>query len=84
MRSLLVFIALVVLYYALKTAVRSALKAYREEGGRARVRGEEMIFDPQCRTYVVKERAVTRRIGGSVHSFCSEDCARKYEEAHRR
>ena len=39
-----------------------------------------MVLDPGCRTYVVKDRAVTRRIRGSVHSFCSEACARRYED----
>ena len=85
MRSLIVFICLVILYYALKSVVRSAIRAYQEEGkpGRRRLEGEEMVLDPECRTYIVKERAVTRRINGAVHSFCSEACARRYEEKHR-
>lgn len=45
-----------------------------------RLRGEEMVQDPQCRTYVPKARAVTRRINGELCSFCSEACARQYEE----
>lgn len=82
MRSLLIFVSIIVLYYALKTIFRSAMKAYHEQPGR-RLKGEEMVLDPECRTYVIKDRAVTRRIRGSIHSFCSEACAQRYEEAHR-
>lgn len=84
MRSLLFFIAVILVYYTVKTIVRSALRAYHEEGGRKRIKGEDMVFDPVCRTYVIKDRAVTRRIRGSVHSFCSEACAQRYEQEHRR
>jgi YHS domain-containing protein len=83
MRGLLFFIALIVLYYVLKTLLRSALKGYHQEGSRKRIKGEEMVLDPECHTYVIKERAVTRRVAGSVHSFCSEACAQRYEERHR-
>ncbi len=83
MRSLLVFILIVIVYYALKSLIRSALRGYHQEAPKKRAQGEEMVLDPECRTYIIKERAVTRRINGSVHSFCSETCARRYEEAHR-
>lgn len=83
MRSVLIFITLVFLYYTLKTLFRAALKAYHEEQPRKRLKGQDMVLDPECRTYVVKDRAVTRRIRGSVHSFCSEACAQRYEETHR-
>lgn len=83
MRGLLVFIAVIVVYYAFKTIVRSALKSYAGEGSRKRIEGEDMVLCPECRTYVVKDRAVTRRIGGAVHSFCSEGCADRYEQKQR-
>jgi YHS domain-containing protein len=80
MRGLLIFISFVVLYYVLKTIVLSALKEYHDDGARKRIQGEEMVLDPECKTYVIKDRAVTRRIGGAVRSFCSEACARRYED----
>ena len=83
-RNLLVFIVIIVLYYTIKTVLRSAVKAYHDEDGtRTQLKGEDMILDPECRTYVIKHRAVTRRIQGTVHSFCSEACAKRYEETHR-
>ena len=84
-RSLLIFIVFIVIYYALKTVIRSALKAYHgEDSTPARLKGEEMVLDPECRTYVLKDRATTRRIQGTLYSFCSEACAQRYEEKHRR
>jgi YHS domain-containing protein len=85
MRGLLIFITILLVYYALKAVFRSAFIAYHEENGRTQQRqqGEDMVMDPECRTYVIKDRAVTRRIGKSIHFFCSEECAQRYEEAHR-
>jgi YHS domain-containing protein len=84
MRNLLVFIVILLIYYALKTVFRSALKAYHEEhDSPVRLKGEEMVLDPECHTYVIKDRATTRRIQGKLCSFCSEACAQRYEEKHR-
>lgn len=83
MRGLLIFIAILLVYSALKTVFQSARQAYREENPTRRLKGEEMVLDPYCRTYVIRDRAVTKRIRGSLHSFCSEACAQRYEETHR-
>lgn len=83
-RNLLVFIVIIFVYYSLKTVLRSAFKAYHEEDNApARLKGEEMVLDPECRTYVIKGRALTRRFQGKLYSFCSEACAQRYEEKHR-
>ena len=79
-RVIFLFILFLIIYNALKTVFRSAHKAYHEDGPRTGIMGEEMVLDPECRTYVVKDRAVTRRIGGASRFFCSEACARRYEE----
>jgi YHS domain-containing protein len=83
-RNLLVIICLIILYRAIKSVVGSAFKAYTEDhDAPAQLKGEEMVLDPECRTYVVKERALTRRLRGEVHSFCSEACAERYAQKHR-
>ena len=79
-RTVLIFLFLVVLYYAVKTIVRSAIGAYHGSDGRRRPDGEEMVLDPQCNTYVPKGRAITRRVGGKTVAFCSDNCAKQYEE----
>jgi YHS domain-containing protein len=84
MRGLLFIAFLVLVYYVLKTVLRAAVRGYHDEDRRRpRLMGEDMVLDPECRTYVLKERAVTRRIGGQLHSFCSEACAKQYEEKKR-
>ena len=86
MIRVLLFIAfLVAVYYVMKTVLRAAVRGYHdgEEQRRTRLKGEEMVLDPECRTYVLKERAITRRIDGKLHSFCSEACARQFEEKKR-
>ena len=42
-------------------------------------RGEEMIQDPQCGTYVPRNDAVTGQLKGTTHYFCSTDCQHKYQ-----
>lgn len=84
-RGLLFFLVIFVIYSAIKTVVRSAVKAYHgveQQRGR-QIMGDEMVQDPECRTYVVKDRAVTRRIRGTLTHFCSDDCARRYEDKNR-
>ncbi len=80
-RTLLFFAFLLVVYYVIKSLFVSAARTYHEEErGAAPPRGEEMVQDPECRVYVPKGRAVHRRIRGDVAYFCSEACAKKYEE----
>jgi YHS domain-containing protein len=84
MRAVLYFVLLLVVYQAVKTVFRAAMTAYRSGEERApRIHGEEMVQDPQCRTYVVKGRALARRIGGRTTYFCSAGCADAYEREHR-
>ena len=84
MRAILFFILLMVIYQAVKAVFHSARAAYRGEEQRTpRIPGEEMVQDPQCRTYVVKGRALSRRIAGRTAYFCSAGCADAYERDHR-
>ncbi len=84
-RSLLIFFALLLVYYAFKAVFRSAVRGYYADERRQStvLPGEEMVQDPECRTYVVKSRAVTRRINGKLCLFCSETCAKQYEAKNR-
>jgi uncharacterized protein len=84
MRGVLLFLFFLVVYYALKTVLRSAIRTYRaDDRPRTRLMGEEMVQDPECLTYIVKDRAITRRIDGKLCSFCSDACAKLYEEKSR-
>ena len=84
-RSLVFIIAFFIIYSAFKIVVRSAVKAYHADGQRrtSQLMGDEMVQDPECRTYVVKDRAVTRHVGGALIHFCSDACAGRYVDKHR-
>jgi hypothetical protein len=85
-RGVLVFLIVVVIYSAIKVVVRSAVRGYYhgDEQRRGRqIMGDEMVLDPECRTYVLKDRAVARRIRGTLTHFCSDACARRYEDKNR-
>jgi hypothetical protein len=43
----------------------------------------ELIRDPQCGTYFLRQRGVEARIGGSSVYFCSNECRDKYLLKHR-
>ncbi len=84
-RGVVFILVIFVIYSALRTVVRSALRAYHNDEQRhgRQIMGDEMVLDPECRTYVVKDRAVTRRIRGTLTYFCSDACARRYEDKNR-
>jgi uncharacterized protein len=84
-RGLLILIILFVAYSILKSVFSSLFRTSDSGNQRSNdARGEEMVLDPQCRTYVVRSRAITRRINGSLCSFCSESCAKEYEAKEHR
>ena len=82
-RNVLVLIYILVIYYALRTVFRSAREAYHAGEKRNQLQGEEMVLDPECKTYVVKARSTAIRIGGKLLYFCSETCAKRYGEKNR-
>lgn len=84
-RGLLYFLIVLVIYSVLKSVFRSMFKIHRDDDHRhdKQIKGEDMVLDPECRTYVVKDRAVTRRIRGTLTHFCSEECARRHEDKNR-
>jgi YHS domain-containing protein len=84
-RAILFFILLMVIYQAIKSVFRSALESYRRGDGSAnQLPGAEMVQDPNCRTYIVKDRSVVRRVNGATNYFCSTACAEEYERNNRR
>jgi YHS domain-containing protein len=82
-RAILYIILVLVLYQALKAVIRSAVSAYHGDSRPLRPGGSDMVLDPNCRTYVVKDRAVTRRLRGETAYFCSASCAEEFEKKSR-
>lgn len=66
-------------------AVLRLLRGFREGAGTSPPRqrgspekGELMVRDPVCGTFVVPSRAVTARDRSGTHFFCSEKCRQAY------
>jgi YHS domain-containing protein len=56
--------------------------ARRPRGGE--IRGEELVRDRVCQTYLPRSRALrTVDPDGSEHFFCSEECRAKYAAGER-
>lgn len=80
-RLILIFILFALIYYSLRTLFRSAVGSYRRDEGRPAIpKGEEMVLDPVCGTYIIKDRALTERFNGRQVHFCSDACAQKFRE----
>ncbi len=62
-------------YQACKQALNKPDKPPPEKTGR----GEDMVHDPQCGTYVPKSDAVSALIDGQRHHFCSTECRDLYQ-----
>ncbi len=75
---LLILVALAYLFYRL---VRVVLGPYRGVD-RRRANGviDEMVQDPNCKTYIPKRDAIRRTVAGREYFFCSKECADKFEE----
>jgi hypothetical protein len=71
-RLVVVFVIFYVLFAVLRSVVRGKLRA----AGRLKSesRAEDMVFDPQCKSYVPRSDAVIQ----SGRYFCSRECARQY------
>ena len=73
LRLLIVFLIGYMVFAALKAIIRRG-----KNGASSRLRsdptGEEMVLDPQCRSYVPKSDAVAH----SGRYFCSRECAQLY------
>jgi hypothetical protein len=70
----LLFIALAYIFYLALKAHWLARKANRDSGFVDNRKVDEMVFDPQCQTYLPKGESI--RQGGNY--FCSRECAKLF------
>ena len=78
----LVYAAVLVLILIVVSRVLNAW--HRGVAPARRNRGDELVKDPVCQTYVVLSRAVTAEVGGTVTHFCSRECAARFARGERR
>lgn len=66
--------------YTVYQAVRRALGAPRQHPPEKSSRGEEMVKDPHCGTYLPKSEACPVEIDGRTVYFCSPECQQAYQQ----
>jgi hypothetical protein len=72
---LILFLLIVYIIYSLLKAYSSSRKANSgQQQQRFSADAEEMVFDPQCKSYVPKKDAVVQ----AGNFFCSKECAQLY------
>ena len=74
MIRLLLLAVLFYLGYSLFRSFLRALPGRRDFPPVKGSRGEEMVQDPQCGTYLPRGDALTKTVRGERHYFCSEAC----------
>lgn len=73
-------------YFLVKKIGKSlfAPTTQREERSPAPPSETEMIRDPQCGSFFMRQKGVKGVVDGKVMHFCSEECYDKYLKEHKR
>jgi uncharacterized protein len=77
---LLIWLIIGFLIYTVFQAVKQALLKPPTPPPEKSRRGEDMVQDPCCGTYVPRNDAVTETINGERHYFCSEECRVQFQK----
>ncbi len=80
---LLLWILLGFVVYTGYQAVKRVLNAPKPKPPEKTSRGEEMVKDPQCGTYLPRSDAHSAQINGQTCYFCSEKCRTAYQDRQR-
>ena len=72
---------LIILIYFLYRLIRGLLtQGQKPEGTDETGIVNEMVQDPQCKTYIPLRDAKKRVIDGKAYFFCSDECATQFEK----
>lgn len=75
---LLIWLIVGFLIYTVFQVIKQALLKPPAPPPEKTSRGEEMVQDPECGTYVPRNDAIKIQAKGTTHYFCSTDCRDKY------
>ena len=67
-------------FWRLLDGIVEGASGSRGRGGRAPQRGVQMVRDPVCGTFVVRDRALTLSDGRTEVFFCSDACRDTYRK----
>jgi YHS domain-containing protein len=77
LRLIIIAAALYLLYRILKGMLVQKHRQVNQNRGEII---DELVQDPNCKLYIPSRSSVKKVIAGRTYSFCSEECARKFEE----
>lgn len=75
----LIYLLLGFLIYTAYQFIKQALTRTPAPPPEKTSRGEEMLLDPQCGTYIPRNDAIKAQFKGTTHYFCSVECRDKYQ-----
>jgi YHS domain-containing protein len=83
-RFLIWTLALLVVWRALRSIVAGIIQGATapsspQRGGGPPEKGELMVRDPVCGTFVLPSRAISLNDRGGTHHFCSDRCRQAYQ-----
>jgi YHS domain-containing protein len=78
--AILVWIAYFLVKKVAKTFFSASVPQDRHSGA---VSDAELIQDPQCGAYFMKQKGIKGIVDGKVIHFCSEQCYGRYLKRHR-
>ena len=83
MNQIIKVLVILVLFYVVYKIVKMFQRVKSQEVKDYHVnatssKGEDLVQDPFCRTYVPKSQAYVREINGRQQYFCSSECCEKY------
>ena len=79
MGRLLFLLLLMVLGYTLFRALARMLSGPRQPPPENTPRGEDMVRDPSCGTFLAKSGAIELSLKGKTYYFCSEQCRDEFK-----
>jgi YHS domain-containing protein len=80
--KLLIYLIIIFVGYKLMKKALGGSPAAKGHYKTTDLKGEDMVRDPSCNTYIPKDNALSAKAGGEVHYFCSEECRTVFKEKH--
>jgi len=76
--KLLILLLLLYLLYRIGKSLLGSSKMFQKKEQTGAI--DEMVQDPQCKTYIPLRQAKREIIDGKEHFFCSDACANAFKE----
>ncbi len=79
-RIIVIGIVLILAYLLIKRFLFPSDRINDRRRDERRIKGEELVEDPHCHTYVPVNEAYRVSVNGKTLYFCSKECYKKFRE----